>query len=234
MPKFGDDATKLFRTLGPDDSNYRAAATTAAREAEHRWPLLKNTLPKKFETTPDLTEQEKSNWDTQKQIDSEERKLTLPSSLTMPSTHDKFAESLMKMSGSTLKNPPTKSVKNSLLTMKAMDVKKPLKDEEATVVKKPLVTKAVDEIKWPLRRNKVVEIKTPIEVEKSRALKISSTLVNRIETKVIQNTLTSLKTVPEEKNTSLRGMFARLTGEKKTPDIPAVERISILSKLSKR
>lgn len=97
MAKPGDDPSALFRSLRPDNANFRASTTAAAREAEQRWPLFKAVSPKKPEPTPALSAQERLRWSNQERPDVGERK----PALSLPGVSTKLAQGLSKMSGRT-------------------------------------------------------------------------------------------------------------------------------------
>lgn len=97
MAKPGDDPSALFRSLRPDNANFRASTTAAAREAEQRWPLFKAVSPKKPEPTPALSAQERQRWSNQERPDVGERK----PALSLPGVSTKLAQGLSKMSGRT-------------------------------------------------------------------------------------------------------------------------------------
>ena len=117
MLKSNKDTTQIFRSLGPDNANFKAAVNASVREAEHRWPLLKITPPKKFDLTPNLSEEEKGRWLSSPIVKSENFKHAL--SVQSSTSKDKMAESLKKMAGTKTKPQPTPS------KSKPMDVKKP-------------------------------------------------------------------------------------------------------------
>lgn len=101
MPKPADDLSALFRSLGPDDSSFKATETAAAREAAQRWPLFQAVSPRKPDATPQLSAQERQRWSHQEQPEGAERK----PSLSLPGLSDKMARSLGKMSGRTTDAP---------------------------------------------------------------------------------------------------------------------------------
>ncbi len=101
MSKSADDLSALFRSLGPDDSSFQATETAAAREAAQRWPLFQAVSPRKSETTPTLSAQERQRWSHQEQHEGGERK----PALSLPGLSDKMARSLSKMSGRTTDAP---------------------------------------------------------------------------------------------------------------------------------
>lgn len=95
MPHPRDDLPKLFRSLGPDDSDFQAAAKAAAREVEQRWPLFRAMSPEKAAPTPALTEEERQRWTRQEQSSG----ASGAPALTLPGLADKLASGLSKMSG---------------------------------------------------------------------------------------------------------------------------------------
>ena len=97
MAKRGEDPSALFRSLRPDNANFQASTTAAAREAELRWPLFKAVSPRKPEPTPALSAQDRLRWSNQERPDTEERK----PALSLPGVSNKLAKSLSKMSGRT-------------------------------------------------------------------------------------------------------------------------------------
>lgn len=103
MAKPGDDPSALFRSLRPDNANFQASTSAAAREAEQRWPLFKAVSPKKSEPTPALSAQERQRWSSQERPDVSERK----PALSLPGVSAKLAQGLSKMSGRAATEPPT-------------------------------------------------------------------------------------------------------------------------------
>ena len=94
MPKSGDDVSRLFKSLGIDDTQFKVANKTAAHEAEQRWPLFKAVLPKKPVAAPALSQEERQFWSIQER--SEAGNLRKPA-LSLPGLTDKLADSLSKM-----------------------------------------------------------------------------------------------------------------------------------------
>lgn len=103
MAKPGDDPSTLFRSLRPDNANFQASTSAAAREAEQRWPLFKAVSPKKSEPTPALSAQERQRWSSQERPDVSERK----PALSLPGVSAKLAQGLSKMSGRATTERPT-------------------------------------------------------------------------------------------------------------------------------
>lgn len=62
MAKAADHPSNLFRSLRPDDDDFQTSTSTAAREAEQRWPLFQAVAPRKPQATPLLSPQERSLW----------------------------------------------------------------------------------------------------------------------------------------------------------------------------
>ena len=90
MSKPADNLSALFRSLGPDDTEFRANTHALAQEAEQRWPLFKAVPPRKPEITPILSAQERQRWDIPDRIDNGARK----PALSLPGFSDKLARSL--------------------------------------------------------------------------------------------------------------------------------------------
>lgn len=94
MPKFDGSMSRLFNSLGADDTAFRKEAATAVRDAEQRWPLLKELNLKQPAQAPALTAQDRQNrvhtgrpaTDTRKQ------------SLSLPVAGRKLADGLRRMS----------------------------------------------------------------------------------------------------------------------------------------
>lgn len=95
MAKVGEYSSTLFRSLRPDDENFQASATAAAREAEQRWPLFKAVSPRKLAPTPVLSAQERTIWSNQEKPSKPERK----PALSVPGVSNKMAVNLNKMGG---------------------------------------------------------------------------------------------------------------------------------------
>jgi hypothetical protein len=111
MPK-STDLSVLFRSLGPDDSSFQASEATAARQSTQRWPLFQAVSPKKPDSTPTLTTQERQRWSPQEQHELGESK----PALSLPVLSDKMAMSLGKMSGRTVVAPVKNLAKRAPLT----------------------------------------------------------------------------------------------------------------------
>lgn len=90
MSKPADNLSALFRSLGPDDTEFRANTHALAQEAEQRWPLFKAVAPRRPEVTPTLSAQERQRWDIQDRVDNGPRK----PALSLPGFSDKLAHSL--------------------------------------------------------------------------------------------------------------------------------------------
>jgi hypothetical protein len=87
-----DKLAPLFKSLQPDDSRQRMAATAAAHEATERWPLLKAVAPVKPAPTVALTDEDKRSW-----ISATARPARPAAAAKTPSLGDKLAEGLRKM-----------------------------------------------------------------------------------------------------------------------------------------
>ncbi|RJF92430.1 hypothetical protein [Noviherbaspirillum saxi] len=102
MPKSNEDVSRLFRSLGADDANFRASNSGAVRAAEQRWPLFKAVSPKKQVETPALTEDAKQHWGSS----GKPRTSLRTPALTLPGLGDKLAQSLTKMAA----EQPTRAI----------------------------------------------------------------------------------------------------------------------------
>lgn len=94
MTKFDSNMSRLFRSVGADESDVRASVSAVAHEAEQRWPLLKAVPPAKPEPTPPLHPRAR-----QHMVGSAGRPAVTgrKPALTLPSLGDKLATSLNKM-----------------------------------------------------------------------------------------------------------------------------------------
>lgn len=101
MAKAADHPSSLFRSLRPDDDDFQTSTSTAAREAEQRWPLFQAVAPRKPQATPPLSPHERSLWSTTQQPSGYERK----PALSVPATGNKLAQSLSKMGARPASSP---------------------------------------------------------------------------------------------------------------------------------
>jgi hypothetical protein len=93
MNKFDSNMSRLFRSVGADESELKAANSAVAQEAEQRWPLLKAMAPAKPESTPPLPPRARQHTDPVERPAASGRK----PALTLPSVGVKLATSLNKM-----------------------------------------------------------------------------------------------------------------------------------------
>jgi hypothetical protein len=93
MNKFDSNMSRLFRSVGADESDMRASTSAVAQEAEQRWPLLKAVPPAKHEPTPPLHPRARQHMGPAGRPAVSGRK----PALTLPSLGDKLATSLNKM-----------------------------------------------------------------------------------------------------------------------------------------
>jgi hypothetical protein len=93
MNKFDSNMSRLFRSVGADESEARASTSAVAQEAEQRWPLLKAVPPAKHEPTPPLHPRARQHMGPAGRPVVSGRK----PALTLPSLGDKLATSLNKM-----------------------------------------------------------------------------------------------------------------------------------------
>ena len=62
MPSYEDDLPALFRSLRPDQSALLNETAISAKEAEQKWPLLRNISVKNRDLPPALSNEERLNW----------------------------------------------------------------------------------------------------------------------------------------------------------------------------
>ncbi|WP_194723929.1 hypothetical protein [Noviherbaspirillum malthae] len=94
MQKFEGSMSRLFSSLGADDSSFRKATAAAPHDAEQRWPLLKELNPTHPQPAPVLStldKQMRSNAQAPADIERKPR-------LTVPGLGHKLAEGLRVMS----------------------------------------------------------------------------------------------------------------------------------------
>jgi hypothetical protein len=220
MPKSSKDVANLFRSLAPDNAAFQPTVNASVREAEQRWPLLKTTPPKKFDLTPELSDEERQHWLSAKRTKPENRKqaLTVPSSVSK----DKLAESLQKMAGSKVKtkvsvNRAKPAIGKTITPAKAIP--------QANV---SVASKKTTEVKKSVEINKIVEAKQGIEINKIVAIK------KAVASKKMALSLPAIQENAVDGGKSLRGIFNRLTQKKSAVPEPMATKSSVLSKLSKR
>jgi hypothetical protein len=226
MPKSNNDTTQIFRSLGPDNSNFKAAANATVREAEHRWPMLKSTPPKKLDQTPDLSQDEKAHWLSPKKTITEDRKHAL--SVPSATSKEKLAASLKKMAGSTIKSKPASIRSKSLDENEIVGSKKAILKSISADVNKMTEVKKIDQPKKLVEMQPVLEEKISIDTPKVLEVKTSP-----VSKRAAKSTASSANT---DGNKSLRGIFDRLTAKQPVtqPAHVAPVKSSVLSKLSKR
>ena len=228
MLKSNKDTTQIFRSLGPDNANFKAAVNASVREAEHRWPLLKITQPKKFDLTPDLSEEEKGRWLSSPKMKTENLKHAL--SVQSSTSKDKMAESLKKMAGTKTKSKPVPSRIKPMDVKTEVEVKEMVQTQSSTEIKKVTKLKKVAPLKKiaeatpEFEEIKVVDTQNFVEVKRKPVKKKVAKLVSA----------SAKAAVGESK--SLRGIFDRLTGRKPviSPPPTAPVKSSVLRKLSTR
>lgn len=228
MLKSNKDTTQIFRSLGPDNANFKTAVNASVREAEHRWPLLKITPPKKFDLTPNLSEEEKGRWLSSSIVKTENFKHAL--SVQSSTSKDKMAESLKKMAGTKIKSQPTPSKSKPMDVKTEVEVQEGLQKQSSTEVKKTTKLKNVDALK------KIAEVKSEFEkvigVEPRTLVEVKKKPVK----KKMEKMLSASTKAEAVENKSLRGIFDRLTGRKPVvlPPPTAPVKSSVLRKLSMR
>ncbi len=228
MLKTNKDTTQIFRSLGPDSANYQAAVNASVREAEHRWPLLKITQPKKFDLTPNLSEEEKGCWLSPPKVKTEHLKHAL--SVQSSTSKDKMAESLMKMAGTKTKSQPTPSRVKPIDVKTEVELKKVSQTQPSTEVKKMTKLKKTAPLKKIAEPNPAFDAIKDIDAQNFVEIKKQP-----VKKKVPKSVSTSTN-AETDTSKSLRGIFDRLSGRKpvvsSSPTSPV--KSSVLSKLGAR
>ncbi len=227
MFKSNKDTTQIFKSLGPDNANFKASVNASVREAEHRWPLLKITPPKKFDLTPNLTDEEKGRWLSPPILKTENLKQVL--SVQSATSKDKMAESLKKMAGTKIKSKPTPSSSKSLDVKTKVEIQEVVKKQSTPEVKKMTELKKID------ASIKLAEVKPEFEAQKGIDTETFVEVKRKPVKKKVEKMLESAQAETGE-NKSLRGIFDRLTGRKTVvlPPPNAPVKSSVLRKLSMR
>lgn len=210
MAKLGDEPSTLFRSLRPDNANFQASTTAAAREAEQRWPLFKAVSPKKPQPTPALSAQERQRWSSQDRPDVSERK----PALSLPGVSTKLAQGLSKMSGRTATERPTERAEREKSSNEVPHSAAKFSPEIPTENRSSLFSRvsAVD----------AGEEASNYGVGLSR---------NRVTQPVATEPEVSTVAGADD---SLASIFNRLEGKEKVADKPASRRTSFLGRLGRR
>ena len=212
MPKPTDDLSALFRSLEPDDSSFQATETHAAPEAAQRGSLFQAVSPRKPETTPTLSVQERQRRSHQEQHEGGERK----PALSLPGLNDKMARSLGKMSGRTADAP----------------VKNPVKRTEPDVppVAPPCSSRSVPQMT-------TMETESPLFIATPKA---SPTFESQRSGSVLFGSVAGGSVAPgrvasetAQADDSLAGIFSRLEGKPETISKPTDKKSSFLRRLGK-
>lgn len=95
MPSYEDDLPALFRSLRPDQSALLNETAISAKEAEQKWPLLRNISVKNRDLPPALSNEERLNWAVSETT--AKMSATKPA-LSRPGLGEKIASGLGKMS----------------------------------------------------------------------------------------------------------------------------------------
>ncbi len=220
MSKPADNLSALFRSLGPDDTEFRANTHALAQEAEQRWPLFKAVAPKKPEVTPMLSAQERQRWDIQDRAENGARK----PALSLPGFSDKLAHSLGRIAEQA--QEATQAANNRNTSRPAPPSPAPRETRPA-----PMATPAVP-TKKPLSTDnagsglfgKINAVAPAPAAEPSRADDVISGLFGA-----------PAKVEQAPSSATLASVFSRLEGDDKPTTAKATEkRSSFLDRLGKR
>lgn len=228
MPKSNKDVAKIFRSLGPDDSNSKIAINPSVREMEQRWPLFKTTPPQKMDPTPALSEEERQHWLSSPKTRTENRKQTL--SVISATSTDRLAESLRRMAG------PKMKTEVNVGRSKLADGVAVAGPKAVTSIKLNLEDKKYEETKKTTQLKKVVESENDIDVKRTVEIKKTATDKKSVLEKRVTPQLAPEPQRPDEEVKTLRSIFGRLSGKKveQVPASLAPTKSSVLKKLNKQ
>ena len=220
----GQNLSTVFRSLGADDSAFMARTKASALEAEQRWPLFRAVAPKKPEDTPLLTEQDRANWNSQEKPQGRERKKTL----SVPGLSEKLAKSLEKISAETSREIMSPKHKTRIGKTIGPSRFAPAPEPVAVFTPEP------QEIPSMLFRS-APQVPAPFFAE--QVAPAAQGLFGRLST--TEPVSGPAPVMPFEAappgDDSLRGIFARIVGEKAVEAAPAVKpRSAFLGRLGKR
>ena len=102
MTKPEKDIAELFSSLRPAATDDRARANGSAQEAMARWPMLRSLNPASATTIPAVTAEEKAS----RLATNNVRFVTSKRALSLPTSTNKLAQSLAKMSARSRANVP--------------------------------------------------------------------------------------------------------------------------------
>jgi hypothetical protein len=228
MPKSIKEVVKIFRTLGPDDSNTKSAVNASVRELEQRWPLFKTTPPQKMDQTPVLSEEEREHWLNSPKTRTENRKQML--SVVSATSTDRLSESLRKMA-----RPKVKTGVN--IGRSKTDDGVVIADLKAvSSIKLNLEDKNYTETKKTTQFKKVIEAEIDIDTKKNVDIKKLATDNKSVLEKRSSPNLAPKPQTPADEVKTLRSIFGRLSTGKieQAPPSLAPAKSSVLKKLNKR
>lgn len=232
MAKAADHPSSLFRSLRPDDDDFHASTSAAAREAEQRWPLFKAVAPQKQQPTPPLSSQERSLWNTTQKPSNQERR----PALSVPATGNKLAQSLNKM-GARPKTPTTPLTRGKLRSEdeapyepptpvpQKFSREEPVKSTGLLFSRKTVGAQSDQPVEQPITKPKLFAGEEPAKRRGSLFSKGGSSV--------------SIKEQPEVRNPptagdSLSTLFSRLEGQEDVIEKPVGKRSSLFGRPGRR
>lgn len=215
MPTFEDALPALFGSLRPDKSKLLGDVELAAKEAEQKWPLLRNVSPKSREMPPALSDEERQNWNA---VASTAKHTAPKPALSLPGVGEKIAKGLEKFSAksSGVAAPkPTSQVESRSLdasTLAGVDRRPSTKKTDATA---PL---PFEPTRFPFS--------APVTPGDAASIPDIASAPSSAKPENAQATHT---------HESLAQVFSRLEGKKRKPaQRPAAKSASFLGRLGKR
>lgn len=232
MTRAAEHPSPLFRSLRPDDEDFQAGTSAAAREAEQRWPLFKAVAPQKQQPTPPLSPQERSLWSTTQKPSGQERR----PALSVPATGNKLAQSLNKMGG----RPTAATAPSSRARLRTEEepsyqepIAAPQKSAREEPARKPGLlfsrTAATAAVQPPVQE----PVRKPKLFAREEPAKGRSPLFSKERTTVSAQELAEVPSAPQAGD-SLSRLFSRLEGQEQVVEKPVGKRSSLFGRPGKR
>lgn len=223
MPKSGDDVSRLFKSLGTDDTQFRAANKAAVHEAEQRWPLFKAVLPKKPASAPALSDQERQFWSSQERPEGGNPRKP---ALSLPGLSDKLADSLSKMG-------PKRAAKAVAPAPQRHEAEPPIPVAAASRIFKEVIAEMPPPARRSLFPKSAVAAPLKVEVEMEVAPEpVSPPLFVRRPVEPVAAVREIADDAPRDQ--SLSSIFSRLDQKEEPIRKSADNRPSFLGRLGKR
>ncbi len=223
MFKSNKDSSKNLRSLGPDAKNIGNINNISVSEVESRWPILKNTQPKKLDEIPSLSEADKENWIISKTIRNDSRKSAL--SFSSSTSKEKLAESLNKMSGFSLRS-------KKIIDTTMPEVNK--KVEQSNILNQELPSAGMIKLA-ELKKKEQIRIADELNRRDANNLGNKYNSPSEANTSFVKTMGSNISNELENKNKSLRGIFNKFNdGNSTEKQTENVVNSSVLRRLVKK